>query len=165
MASQPIDKALEIKEFSVEDGAEFLLQHLSSKNPDQVDKDSALEVSRLLNGYALALGQMAAYISARSMSIKDFVRLYRKYPKKLHRERRPGWKYLGYDHAVDTVWDLSFDRLDDAAMSCVTLMSFMSPDGIPEHLFKTSDIAARLDALSFCEDELKYVPKVLEEVL
>lgn len=157
VASQPIDRGLEIKEFSVEDGAKYLLLQLAATVTDQEDRDAALEVSNSLNDYALALSQMAAYINSRSMKIKDFVKLYRKYPRRLHRERRPGWKYLGYDHAVDTVWDISFESLDAAALCCISIMSFLSPDGIPEHLFQVDDLSAAVKALTFCEDEMTYV--------
>lgn len=157
MASQPIDRGLEIREFSVEDGAQYLLLQLAMTVPNQEDRDAALEISKLLNGYALALSQMAAFVNSRSMKIKDFVNLYKKYPRRLHRERRPGWKYLGYDHAVDTVWDISFESIDAAALCCISVMSFLSPDGIPEHLFQVDDLTAAFKALTFCEDEMAYV--------
>lgn len=73
VASQPIDRGLEIKEFSVEDGAKYLLLQLATTVADQEDRDAALEISKSLNGYALALSQMAAYINSRSMKIKAFV--------------------------------------------------------------------------------------------
>lgn len=97
---------------------------------------------------------MAAYMKARSMSISNFLGLYKKYPKSLHREKRPGWKYLGYNHALDTVWDISFEALDKASMSCLTVMSFLAPDFIPEQLFKVGDAVKLLGNLSFCNEEM-----------
>lgn len=127
---------------------------LPNRQFSQAEKEAVLEVARALNGYALAISQMTAYINARSMSISNFLRLYEKYPKSLHREKKPGWKYLGYSHALDTVWDLAFEALNKTSTSCITVMSFLAPDSIPEQLFKVDDPVTLFEKLSFCDDEM-----------
>ena len=160
VASLPIDRGLEIKEFSVEDGAAFLLYLLPPRQFSKLEKEAASELAALLHGYALAISQMAAYIAARSILIKDFLALYKKYPQRLHREKKPGWKYLGYKHAVDTVWDISFEALNQTSMFCITIMSFLSADAIPDSLFKVDEPITVLEQLSFCQDELAWVSHV-----
>lgn len=154
IASQPIDRGLEIKEFSHSEGTELLLHLITDRQFSSAEKESAAQVSAVLNGHALAISQMAAYVKARSMSIKDFLNLYKKYPRRLHRERKPGWKYLGYNHALDTVWDISFERLRKESKFLLAVMSFLAPDSIPEQLFKVDDPVKPLERLSFCEDEI-----------
>ena len=154
MASQPIERGLEVKEFSEDEGSQLLLQLLGRHEVTKSEKEAAFEVSTVLKGYALAISQMAAYIKARSISITNFLILYKKYPKRLHRERRPGWKYLGYNHALDTVWDISFEALGKESMSCLIIMSFLASDSIPEQLFKITDPAKLPEMVSFCNDEM-----------
>lgn len=152
VASQLIDRGIEVKEFSVDDGAELLLFLLPSRQFSQAKKEAALEVSRVLNAYALAISQMAAYMNARSTSINKILGLQEKYLKTLHREKRPGWMYQGYNHALDTVWDISFKALDETSMSCLTVMSFLAPDSISEQLFQIDDPVKLFQKLSFCGD-------------
>lgn len=154
LASQPIETGLEIKEFQVEEGAKLLVHLLQNKVPTPLEDDAAIEVSTLLNGYALAISQMAAYINARAMRIEDFLVLYKKYPKRLHRERKPGWKYVEYKHALDTVWDISFESLNESASLCLDMLSFLAPDSIPLDLFEAPESLKLPHQLSFCQDEL-----------
>ena len=155
VASQPIEQDLEILGFTVDQGAEFITHLLQKRKETPDEKDAAKELSTLLNGYALAISQMTAYMHARTMSIKDFLSLYKKYPKRLHREREEGWKNLGYDQALDTVWDISFDALDQPARACLDVLSFFAPDFIPTTLFEPSEGLALSPRLNFCAYELR----------
>ena len=72
IATQPIDTGLEFKEFSIPQGAD-LLHHLLTNRKRSISEDTAAaEVSKLLNGYPLAINQMAAYINSRGMKIETF---------------------------------------------------------------------------------------------
>lgn len=153
-AVQPIDKGIELKEFSDSEGAEMLHHLLTSRKRSPSEDAAALEVSKLLNGYALAISQMVAYINSRGIKIQAFLSLYKKYPKKLHREKKPGWKYVGYSHALDTVWELSFESLDDKASPFLSVLSFLSPDSIPVALFEDQDSLNLSAGFGFCKDEL-----------
>jgi hypothetical protein len=81
VTSQPIGTGLEIKEFSIEDGAKLLVHLLQNKVPSSGEGDAAVELSTLLNGYALAISQMSPSINSHAMRIKDFLALYKRYPK------------------------------------------------------------------------------------
>lgn len=155
VASQPIDQGLEITDFTIDDGAKFVLHLLQTRKGISEEEAAAKELSELLHGFALAISQMTAYINARTMPVKKFLSLYKKYPKRMHRERKEGWKYIGYNYALDTVWDISFDALDQAASTCLGVLSFYAPDAIPTALLERREGIVLPPRLEFCKDELE----------
>ena len=89
------------------------------------------------------------------MPVKDFVSLYKKYPKRMHRERKEGWKYIGYNYALDTVWDISFGALDQSASVYLSVLSFFAPNSIPTVLLEPQENLMLPLRLEFCKDELR----------
>ncbi len=156
VASQPIDTGIEITSFDVAEGAHLVLHLLQKRQGTSEEEEAAKELSELLSGYALAISQMTAYMNARTMTVREFLGLYKKYPKKLHREPKEGWKYIGYNHALNTVWDISFSALDQSASTCLSILSFCSPDSIPAALLKPSMDLDLPSQLKFCKDEFRY---------
>ncbi|KAI1087828.1 hypothetical protein F5B19DRAFT_46663 [Rostrohypoxylon terebratum] len=154
IATLPIDIGLEVNEFDIYEGATFLL-HMTPKRR-RVDEEiiPARQVSSDLGGLPLALNQMAALINARNYTIGEFYAIYMNHKHKLHKQKREGWKYLGYKHSLDTVWEISFTNLGDQARACLGVLSFFSADSIPSELFTTTDSSRLPEALSFCGDEL-----------
>ncbi|KAH7316733.1 P-loop containing nucleoside triphosphate hydrolase protein [Stachybotrys elegans] len=154
VASQPIDRGLPILQFYNYEGAQLIL-HLVRHRQNTADEEAASkELSSLLSGYALAISQMTAYINARTMPIRSFVSLYKKYPQRLHKERKEGWKYIGYDHALDTVWDISFGALGPSANALLRVLSFCAPDSIPTDFLEPGEAAQLPSTIEFCLDEL-----------
>ncbi|KAF2106247.1 P-loop containing nucleoside triphosphate hydrolase protein, partial [Lophiotrema nucula] len=163
VAVQPIDIGIEIEPFSTEDGAGILEHLLQAHNDSEAERQARLDLSLRLNGHALAISQMAALINAKHMSVASFVPYYDKYTRKIHRERKAGWKYVGYNHALDTVWLLSFGALSQQARTCLSIFALLDPDRIPDKLFKPldqADLPAILDCLRDEYDRLE----VLEEL-
>ena len=155
VASQPVEFGLEIKDFSAEEGAKFLLHLIVDRKANADEETAALELSTKLSGHALAISQMAAYMNARTMLIRSFLNLYNKYPQRLHREKKPGWTYIGYNHSLDTVWDISFEALNDSAKALLGVLCFCTPDSIPATLLAPSDPTILTKSLFFCQDELR----------
>lgn len=157
VATLPIDTGLEVKEFEPEQGAEFLLRITPDRRQTDGELDDAAQVARQLGGLPLALNQMAALINARNCSIKDFAILYSKHEQRLHGQRNSGWKYLGYSHTLDTVWELSFASLGVEARVCLGMLSFLSADSVPSALFSAPDDSNVSNILAFCKDDLRFV--------
>jgi hypothetical protein len=131
------------------------MHHLLTNRKRSPSEDAAaIEVSRLLNGYALAINQMVAYIHSRGIKIEAFLGFYKKYPKQLHREKKPGWKYVGYNHALDTVWALSFESLDDKASPFLSVLSFLSPESIPMAILRVRIPWNLSTRFKFCKYEI-----------
>ncbi len=123
VATLPIDTGLEINEFGVDDGAEFLLHMATSRNRADGELEAARQVTNLLGGLPLALNQMAALINAKNCTVSEFHAMYLKYEERLHKEKKSGWKYLGYQHSLDTVFEMSFERLGREARTCLGVLS------------------------------------------
>jgi hypothetical protein len=111
VATLPIDDGLEVHEFNVEDGARFLLAMAHKRKRTSDEAEASQEVAKQLGGLPLALNQMAALINARNCSIREFQAMHAKYEQRLHKQRKSGWKYLGNQHSLDTVWEMSFQNL------------------------------------------------------
>lgn len=156
IATLPIDTGLEVNEFDIYEGATFLL-HMTPKRRRVDDETvSARQVSNELGGLPLALNQMAALVNARNYTIGEFYTIYMKHKHTLHNQKKDGWKYLGYQHSLDTVWEISFTSLGAQARVCLGVLSFFSADSIPSELFLTAEPHKLPEVLSFCGDELRY---------
>jgi hypothetical protein len=155
LAAQPIDRGLEISTFGTQEGADFLEHLLLNKNVTEAEHEATLQVSSKLDGHALAINQMAALMNSRRISTAKFLNLYEENPRRIHRERKTGWKYIGYQHALDTVWKISFASLDSDASLCLGILSWLAPDSIPYALFEHSKAVAFPEALNFCQDDFR----------
>ncbi|KAI0888151.1 uncharacterized protein GGS22DRAFT_185531 [Annulohypoxylon maeteangense] len=133
VATLPIDTGLEVDEFEIDEGAKFLLHMTPKRRPidNTIEKAAAHAVSNELGGLPLALNQMAALINTRNYTIGEFHAMYIKHKQNLHKQKKSGWKYLGYQHALDTVWEISFTNLGEHARACLGVLSFFSADSVP----------------------------------
>ncbi|KAI1654754.1 hypothetical protein F4813DRAFT_194925 [Daldinia decipiens] len=154
VASLPIDTGLEVNEFNNEEGAKFLLHVALSRQCVDGELEAARRVTELLGGLPLALNQMAAFINARGLSISDFYATYIKYDYQLHTQKKNGCKYLGYPHALDTVWEISFAILGNQARACLGVLSFLAADDVPADIFTAAQPDKLPGILSFCTDDL-----------
>jgi hypothetical protein len=152
-----VDIGIEVEAFSVEDGAKFLMHLLTKPVTLEADKANAKVLSKKLCGHALAINQMAALINARRCSISDFLILYEKYPKRIHRERKTGWRYIGYNHSLDTVWQMSFDILSEDAKSCLGIFAFVAADGLPSAFLECPRNVAVPGRLEFTRNDYRQV--------
>lgn len=155
VATLPIDIGLEVDEFEVDEGAEFLLHMAPQRRRADGELDAARDVSKLLGGLPLALHQMAALINARGCSISDFHAMYLKYERRLHKEEKGGWTSLGYKDSLDTVFELSFENLGPEARACLGVLSLLSADSVPLEVFQSNEPGNLPALLSFCQDELR----------
>lgn len=163
VASLPIDRGLEVNEFDNADGARFLLHMATKRKRTEEEQEAAQKVATRLGGLPLALNQMSALIDARHYSINEFHAMYDKYDQELHKEKKSGWKYLGYHHALDTVWEISFESLGGNARACLGVLSFFSADQVPSEVFRAKKRGAAPPLLSFCEHDLR-LDEALDEL-
>jgi hypothetical protein len=115
---------------------------------------SAQHVSLLLGGHALGISQVAAFISAKSISISSFTALYKNSPSRVHRVRRDGWAFHGYSHALDTVWKMSFEALPENGKNLLALLCFLAPEEIPQQLLQPGTLTFP-EEFSFLTDEFE----------
>ncbi|KAF2753267.1 hypothetical protein EJ05DRAFT_504920 [Pseudovirgaria hyperparasitica] len=156
VATLPIETGVEVSEFEPKEGAEFLIHTTPRRRRMDGEFSAAHQIASNLGGLPLALNQMAALINARNYSLADFSALYSRNSQRLHKEKRNGYKYLGYNYSLDTVWELSFNALGDEARACLGVLSFLAADSAPIALFTDVEPGNLPDILSFCKDELSF---------
>lgn len=138
---------LEITSWNVEKGSEFLLFLLKdSINRDiQGEGTSASELAEKLSGHALGISHMAGLIQRRSWSITEFMKIYLKYPERLHKSE------------LEAVWNVSFATLDNNSQVFLGVTSFLVPDNIAQELFEFTKDDDITEDLEFCMDSFRYV--------
>jgi hypothetical protein len=154
-AFHPTDGGLEITEWDTEKGSEFLVHLLSTDLSNQLTEEeahSAHELSLKLSGHALALSLMAGLIHRRSWSIDEFVKMYQRYPKKVHG--------IFGNNSINALWDMSFRSLNKRTCAILGVLAFLSPDSIPQALFEPKDPNAFPDSLNFCRDPFDFSDEI-----
>ncbi|PKK40991.1 hypothetical protein CI102_14883 [Trichoderma harzianum] len=127
---------LEITSWDVKTGSEFLLFLLKDNigRDIQSERLSAVELAEKLGGHALGISHMAGLIQRRSWTIAEFMRIYLKDPKRLHKSE------------LQAVWDSSF----------LGIASFLVPDNMAQELFENRQGHDLTDDLEFFLDELEF---------
>jgi hypothetical protein len=127
--------ALEVKPFSLEEGTQLFKQLLRWDSRNWVlpeHETAASELVKSVDGLALGLHLLAALIDSHGISISRFRDLYRRKPGRILEYDKA---LPGYGHTLDTVWRMSFEQLNPDTASLLGVISFLSPDAIPEDLF------------------------------
>lgn len=156
----PAAGGMEIEVFAEDDGASFIMALIGRTDYSVLEKDAARQLSARLGGLALALATMAAQIRLRRTSIGDFLIMYEKHSRKLHRERRGIEAY--YEKSLVSCWQTAFGFLSEDASALLGIMSLIAPDQIPEALFKQQETSVLPLRMSFCNDEWAYVSFCIE---
>lgn len=136
------DDELEISNWDNDIGLNFLLHLLRTDITSHLEDEeinSAHQLSNELRGHALAISTMAGLIHRRSLSINEFMRFYIQHQGQV----------LGSVHAL---WNISFQELDSRAFAILGIMSFASPDSIPQDLFEPDSKTDLPPSLGVCSD-------------
>jgi hypothetical protein len=148
-------RSIHLQPFDDETGGDFLVHLLGRDNHSEAPKDVARKISHVMGGLPLALGQIGAFINHRQMPINDFLPLYERHSARIHAKRAPK---SDYEHALSTVWDISFEKLPKDSTQLLNLLAFMDPDGVDEQIFIKGSAEGNVkEAFPFLEDEMEYV--------
>lgn len=147
LADIPADDGLEVATWDTEKGFHFLVHLLSidiNKQLTEKEAKGAHELSLQLGGHALALSLMAGLISspAPGQSTSSL--------KSTSGNRRRSAGCLGTTQSMLT-GRCHFNPLSDKTRAILRVMAFLSPDIVPQALFKSKDSNALSDSLKFCE--------------
>jgi hypothetical protein len=145
LSFEPCGAGIEISTFATHEGSVLLL-HLLNRSHTSDSTESAFELSKRLSGHALAIYQMAGLIQSRAWSITDFVKMYDKNAKRVHHVSHG-------DTSLGTVWQLSFDSLDQEAARVLGVLAFLEPDSIPQALFESEELQKSGKGISYHDDE------------
>ena len=138
---------LEITSWDTKTGSDFLLFLLKDNigRDIQAEGVSAAELAEKLSGHALGISHMAGLIQRRSWSITEFMRIYLKDPRRLHKTE------------LQAVWDVSFSTLEKDSRVFLGVASFLVSDNMAQELFEITEDDNLPDHLEFCTDDFRYV--------
>lgn len=151
LAYEPAEAGIEILPFYPEVGSRFILHLLPLDIAADVisrESQSAAQLSERLSGHALAISQMAGLIYRRSWTIEEFLTIYNRNTRKML--GMPG------KNSLDAVWKLSFESLNEMCSIFLGVLSYITPDYIPQALFEPSNTLALPKSVEFCSDEFLY---------
>lgn len=138
------------------EGSKFLQSLLGRKVYSQDEIDSAKALCRAIDGLPLALNLMGGQIRARGRKIQQFLHLYQEHSSRLLKPNKPTVQSVYYRHDIDTVWETSFEPLDVDSTRVMAILSFLSPEDIPQALFLPSSMEHLPSELEFCKDALLF---------
>ena len=126
-------------------------------------EEAEIEAARLLlaklQGLALGIRQMAALIKVKGKGVAHFLNRYRK-----GRIRDDGSSKLDdYSFSLDTIWQTAFNTLKKKGaqqkgygFQLLGVMTYFSPDCIPNIMYNGAKLGEVPASLSFCKDEDEY---------
>ena len=149
------NEMLELGPFG-DDDATALFKNLKDhgkKRDTSLDEQEALvTLLGLLGGHALAIQQMAAYISYRGFTLREFLVKYDKMAPNIHKKGDGS----SASFTLSTCWKLSFAAIREKhpfANTLLGIISLCSPDVIHLGLFTVKDRGATTDLTELCQDE------------
>lgn len=137
----PAESILSVAPFSAEEGSEFLLSTLKNQNDMPLEvtdtlKSDALKLADELGGLPLAIAQTAGYILTVQCTVDEFRSVYEEQRSKAEPLESPeGCVDAHYSYTLFSVWDVTLNRMDDAASFLLNILAYLDPDSIPERLF------------------------------
>jgi hypothetical protein len=132
-----IASQLDLEEFTRAESVAFVGTRSGRDEPD-----AAADLAEELGDLPLALAQAAAYIDTRSMTVGDYLALYRD-PALARRLRDEGLESDEYPASVARTWLLSLEQLSGerpAAVQLLRLCAFLDPDDIDLNVLATGAV-------------------------
>ncbi|OTY05615.1 tetratricopeptide repeat protein [Bacillus thuringiensis] len=126
---------INLDKFTRDESIQFILDRLQKS--DDFAEDAKI-LAETLDDLPLALEQACAYIIKTGISIKNYLKRFKKYKNEIIKEGKP----LDYDYTIATTWEISFDELkkrNPIALEFINICSFLSPDRIELGLFINSN--------------------------
>jgi tetratricopeptide (TPR) repeat protein len=135
---------LRVDVWQPEEAVQFLGQRLGLKNKQEgaTDRRAAAELAHETGGLPLALEHAAAYCEQSSLSLTDYLSLFRENRLELFRPETLGFGLDDHEMVtVTTTWNLSLTRIRQEekcpeAAALLNLCAFFDPDGIPLGMVK-----------------------------
>ena len=149
------NQMLELGTFGDDDATALfknLKDHGKKRDTPPDEQDALVTLLGLLGGHALAIQQMAAYISYRGFTIREFLTKYDKMAPNIHKKGDGS----SASSTLSTCWALSFAAIREKhpfANTLLGIISLCSPDVIHLDLFTVKDPGAITDLTELCQDE------------
>ncbi|KAJ7847594.1 P-loop containing nucleoside triphosphate hydrolase protein [Mycena olivaceomarginata] len=146
-----------VEDMEETDAVKLLLKS-AAQDPTTRNEEIAAEIVQELSCLPLAIIQAGAFI-AESGALNRYLALFKQNRARLL-SRKPAQSHDDYAGTVYTTWQISFDRLTDAARTLLQLCSFLHHQGIFEEIFSLAS-AYTFQVNGPSEQELQQPMKLL----
>lgn len=152
LALKRTTEVMPLRCFASEIGTEVLYLLTGLQPSSEADAAAARELCELIDGFPLAMAQISEFMSDRGYSYQELLPVYKKSAEKIF--TRTGAP-VQYGHTLDTVWDVSFERLSKASRTLLNFLTFFDPDTIPEWIHSNKRANISEPSLQFLFDDFE----------
>lgn len=137
--------------------ANLILSILGEVTRSEDNIAAAQEIGRELGRLPLAVTQIASYILQNGTGLRNFLPLYRKRWKKIHRSEVDLPDYQDYQDTLINIWLLSLQDFDEETKVLEEILSFLQPDRIPMSFFtmESNQESAKRPDLELKQDNIE----------
>lgn len=128
-----IFKLVGVSNFNRDEGSDLLFRHLQRKPLDEDEEEIGKQISDTQGGLPLAIATIGGYINASDCSVKEFLDDMETSSNAW--EAGSIGQVSQYEKNLQTVFRIALLELPDRARRFINLLSFLSPDSVPEDLF------------------------------
>ena len=143
-------KTVHVQPFAENKGSIALLSLLNTPASAE-NQELARKVVEALGGLPLAISQMGKYIVQRRIGLEKFLQLYKSNATKI--EAR-GSNSGGYEHTLNTVWEVSLEQLPPSSSSLLRILAYLDPDKIQESVLLEGGKALAEQELEYLHDDM-----------
>ena len=131
-----LNHALQLEPFDKEIGSDLLLRQLKSPPSSKdcaADREKAREISDLVGGLPLWLGQVSGYINLARCTLAEYIAIHMA-SSDLLGGRNKGSNEWTYERAVETTFDITMKELSEDSTDLLFMLAFLNSDNIREDL-------------------------------
>jgi tetratricopeptide (TPR) repeat protein/nucleoside 2-deoxyribosyltransferase len=124
---------LELHVLAQDDAEAFLLPRTPHRRKAADDSARAATIAHELDGLALALEQVGAYIDKLRLSFAEYLQRWEAKRSEVLRWHDP--RLMQYPKSVAVTWETTFAQLSEPEQRLLKILSWLAPDPIPLFLF------------------------------
>ena len=127
-----------VSDLSMEEAKGFLTAHLNRLDlaNDEGNTELLWKICKLVHGYPLALGHIAAFIRKGGHSLARFIQMFQ---DKTVSSKIFELQVHDYHATWSTIWELCRSSLSSTSEELLDILSFLDPDSIPYELFEAAE--------------------------
>ncbi|CAG9947983.1 unnamed protein product [Clonostachys rosea f. rosea IK726] len=130
----------EISSMSAEDAKEMFFSAIEHHIPRSETNERAAEsILQEIGHLPLAISAAAGIIAETECDLADFVQLCEEnaHQPDLFARMTPDIRRIDYDLTLETVWNISLQRISAKSMQLLSILTYLDPDAVPVNLFQT----------------------------
>ena len=127
-------RTIPIKSFSRDDAVALFFKYLQRKPADEKEEEMAQELSDMIEGLPLAIATIGGYLKCSRSNLAKYIAALK--------SSSNAWAASAvgpanqYEKNLETVFNTAITELSENAQGVLAILAFLSPDRIPQELFR-----------------------------